>query len=95
MVYNTKEFQYLQPKYSYLQTFKATTGKPIYPTISPPTTPPTQQLQQPASISTRAAAKDNSWWSLLKPYFKEYCNISSIHCFHYFTNNKLRYYEKY
>lgn len=82
MVYNTKEFQYFKPKNSYLQTFKATTGKPIYNTAAP--LPPKQT----------PAAKQNSWWNLLKPYFKEYCNISSIHCFHYFSDNKLRYYEK-
>ncbi|XP_037823819.1 pickpocket protein 19, partial [Lucilia sericata] len=66
-----------------------TTGRPIYNNTTAP--PPTFQT---AIAAQTQATKNNSWWNLLKPYFKEYCNISSIHCFHYFTDNKLKYYEK-
>lgn len=89
MVYDTKEFLYLKPKHSYLQTFKATAGKPIYPVA------PKQSTRQPPPAEVAATTRNNSLWSLLKPYFKEYCSNTSIHCFRYFADNKLKYYEKY
>ncbi|TMW53312.1 hypothetical protein DOY81_001612 [Sarcophaga bullata] len=93
MVYNTKEFQYLKPKNtSYLQTFNipTTANRRNKAVITPIHTP----SKSPVKLNSIVKTETKSLWNLLYPYCKEYCRISSIHCFSYFANDKLKYYEK-
>lgn len=89
MFYNSKEFLYLKPKKSYLQRFKVTNNKPKVTTLTP--------RNQRAGVAGAAGARTRniSLMTFLKQYLMEYFRTSSIHCFHYLSNNKLRCYEKY